>query len=93
MCACLCVCVCVHMHKCSCVCAVEARGWSDAIISQEYAEPPEIGRNQKKSSPEVFRKKANLQPLGWALAYSRDGKEEVSVVFKASSNSSSDILE
>lgn len=62
------------MHICSCVCAVEARGWSDAVISQEYAEPPEIGRNQKKSSPEIFRKKANLQPLGWALTDSRDGK-------------------
>lgn len=57
---CMFTCVCVHVHMCSYVCGVEARGWSDAVTSQKYAEPPEMGRNQKKSFPEIFRKKPNL---------------------------------
>lgn len=62
-CLCMFMCISGHVYMYSCVCRVEAKGWSDAVISQKYSEVPEIGRNHKKSSPEVFRKKSNLQPL------------------------------
>jgi hypothetical protein len=40
---CVYVCECEHVHMYSY--GVEARGCSDVVISLEYPEPPEVGRN------------------------------------------------